>query len=194
MSDAAPAPRRPRRGPLALVQDGEEPSGPPSPEERRKVYRVLLRQGEPPAGWVTGQAALWGVGHATVSAELAAAREALAEERTPAGAAARAHELVEQAVELANLIDRAARQRDVAGLEPRLRALKVAAELKLKAAAALGQLGRDAPPAPGVPFYDLGAALRGGLPRRGRAARLAASYPPLPPPDLGAAIQAAKVK
>ena len=50
-------------------------------EERRKVYRALLRQGEPPAGWVTGQAALWGLGHATVSAELAAAREALAPRR-----------------------------------------------------------------------------------------------------------------
>lgn len=180
VSDAAPAPRRPRRGPLALVPAGEPPAT-PAPEERRKAYRALLRQGEPPAGWVTGQAALWGLGHATVSAELTAAREALAEERTPAGAMARAHELVEQATELANLIDRAARQRDTGGLEPRLRALNVAATLKLKAASTLAQLGRDGPSASGVPFYDVGASLR-----RGRAARLAMGF--APPPLTAAAL------
>ena len=162
VSDAAPALRRPRRGPLALVPAGEPPAT-PAPEERRKAYRALLRQGEPPAGWVTGQAALWGLSHATVSAELATAREALAEERTRAGATARALELVEQAVDLANLIDRAARQRDIRGLELRLRALNVAATLKLKAAVTLGQLAQRAPLTSGGLSFDIGSALRGKL-------------------------------
>ena len=153
---------RARPAPLALVPAGEPRPATPAPEERRQVYRRLLRQGDPPVGWVTGQAALWGIGHATVSAELAAAREALAEERTPAGAIARAHELVEQAAELAALIERAACHRggSPAGLSVRLRGLKAAAEVKLRAAAELRALARDEPLDVGNPHEALNRAMR----------------------------------
>lgn len=149
------------RSHLATLDEASGGAGTPTPSEREALCLAQLRKGEPPPGWISARAAEWGISHQQVSQQLAAARELLAASRTPTAAQMLAHELVVQAIELADEASELAR----APLPPRqpgdggeviealararesqVKALERTATLKLKCSAGLLAIHRPKGP------------------------------------------------
>lgn len=180
------------RSHLAVVDPAAGAAGTPTPSERQGYLIAQLRKGEPPRGWVVALAKRWGLSHSALSEEIAAARALLEQSRSPEAAAVLAHELIVQAVELGEKVQKLSaappsNPATEAALVRRARGLAEVAKIKPKAAATLRQI------------HNLGD--DGGFGRKGRAAWGAAiglaglrdSPPPLTrealcgetPPDKG---------
>lgn len=175
---AAAASTPDRRAHLAVVDPAAGAAGTPTPSERQGYLIAQLRKGEPARGWVVALAKRWGLSHSALSEEIAAARALLEQSRSPEAAAVLAHELIVQAVELGEKVQKLAsappsNPTTEAALTRRLKGLSVAATLKLKAAATLRQV------------HSLGES--GGRFGGGKFARF--GHLPPPPPLTNAALR-----
>lgn len=148
------------RSHLATLDGASGGAGTPTPSEREALCLAQLRKGEPPPGWISARAAEWGISHQQVSQQLAAAREILSASRTPTAAQVLAHELVVQAIELADQATHLAltplERRDDDGAdaiealakarEAQVKALERTATLKLRCSAGLLAIHRPKGP------------------------------------------------